>query len=67
MGVNFAHRLQRLLKRKGLQQLDLAKKMGAAPSTINAIVNGKAQPRLKTMESVAKALDMSLAELLEGR
>lgn len=41
--------------------------MRATPSTVHALVHGQANPRLATIERIAKALDMTVAEVLDAR
>ena len=48
---------------KGLTQIGLAEKTGLSVLTIINIENGKANPNLTTMKSIAKVLDSKLDEL----
>ncbi|CEP94660.1 transcriptional regulator [[Clostridium] sordellii] len=56
--------------KKGLRQVDLAKQVGMSPSTINRLEVGKQdikKLRLESIEKVAKALDITLKDLLEEK
>ena len=50
---------------KGLSQESLAKKSGVGQRTIGYIENGEGLPTLKTIEALAKALDISVMVLIE--
>lgn len=50
--------------RSGITPEILATKAGVSTSTISSIENAKANPTLATMESVAKALGLSLPDML---
>jgi transcriptional regulator with XRE-family HTH domain len=57
--------LKRLRTEKGLSQAKLAVMAGMDPATLNRLEQGKGNPSLRTLERVANALDVNLAELLE--
>lgn len=54
--------------KKGLRQADLAKQVGMSPSTINRLEVGKQdvrQLKFESIEKIAKALDITVNELIE--
>lgn len=50
----------------GLSRLALAVKAGVDPSTVYRLERGVQAPGFERMAAIAKALDMTLAELVEG-
>ena len=58
-------RIRQLRKERGLSQAKLAVMADMDPATLNRLEQGKGNPNLKTLERVAGALDVSIAELLE--
>ncbi len=55
----------RLLQEQGLTKQDLSDRAGISISFLSDLTNGKANPSLKIMESIAEALDVPLPLLLE--
>ena len=55
----------RLIDERGMTKDRLADLAGMSVSFLSDLTNGKANPSLKIMESIAKALDASLPALLE--
>jgi len=55
----------RLLDERGLTKDKLAEAAGMSVSFLSDLTNGKANPSLKIMKAIAKALDASLPALLE--
>lgn len=55
----------RLLDTQGLTKFDLAEKAGMSVSFLSDLTNGKANPSLKIMASIADALSVPLPTLLE--
>ena len=55
----------RLLDERGMTKDKLADAAGMSLSFLSDLTNGKANPSLKIMEAIAKALDVSLPALLE--
>lgn len=55
----------RLLEELGMTKNELALRAGISISFLSDLTNGKANPSLKVMESVAKALETPLPTLLE--
>jgi len=57
-------RIRQLRKEQGLSQAKLAVMADMDPATLNRLEQGKGNPNLKTLERVATALDVEVAELL---
>lgn len=55
----------RVLDELGLSKNELSDRAGMSVSFLSDLTNGKANPSLKIMESIAKALDVALPALLE--
>ncbi len=62
----FAENLAYYLKRAGLTQEDLAARSGIHRTQAGKLVNGKQMPRLDTLLRLAGALDVSVADLVDG-
>lgn len=60
-----ARTIQQRMDELGMSQADLARKTGLTTANVAYIVNGKTKdPRLSSVVVIAKALDMSLDELV---
>jgi transcriptional regulator with XRE-family HTH domain len=57
-------RLRQLRKRAGLTQVELSMKAGLGAMACSRIERGAAEPKLSTLQAFAKALDVSMDELL---
>jgi transcriptional regulator with XRE-family HTH domain len=57
-------RIRQLRKERGLSQVKLAVMADMDPATLNRLEQGKGNPNLKTLERVATALDVEVADLL---
>ena len=55
----------RVLDELGMSKNELSDRAGMSVSFLSDLTNGKANPSLKIMESIAKALDVALPALLE--
>ena len=55
----------RVLDELGISKNELSDRAGMSVSFLSDLTNGKANPSLKIMESIAKALDIALPALLE--
>jgi transcriptional regulator with XRE-family HTH domain len=62
--INIGLRIQTLRQEKNLSQLDLASLCNIERSNLSRIEAGKTNLTLRSMISICKALDISLAELL---
>ena len=60
---SFGCRLKSLRERKGLTQKQLAEKTGMFTTVISRLENSDVNPQLKTIELLAKALDVDISEL----
>jgi len=56
--------IRRLRNEKGLSQAKLAVRADMDPATLNRLEQGKGNPNLKTLERVAEALGVEVADLL---
>lgn len=63
VSTNLSKNLRRIIKEKGMTQLDLAAKMGAKPTTVNSWFRGANAPRFDTLENLADVLDVSINDL----
>ncbi|MEW6685413.1 MAG: helix-turn-helix transcriptional regulator [Candidatus Edwardsbacteria bacterium] len=61
--VNLGERIKKLRKAAGLTQTVLAETLDLSVNYIGAIERGKRSPSLKTLQKIAAALDVTLAEL----
>jgi len=59
----FGHRVRELREAKGLSQEELAFKVGVHRTYLGGIERGERNPSLKNIDLIAKALEISLAEL----
>lgn len=67
LGDRVTNNLVRLRHATGLTQQELASKAGVSRATIYLIEAGEGDPRLSTLELLAKALGVDVAELLRQR
>jgi len=61
----FFTNILRLLEERDMTKQELSHKAGVSISFLSDLTNGKANPSLRVMESIANALDVALPELLE--
>ncbi len=62
--MNFRPRIKELLKEKGILQKTLAEKLGISPEGLSQTLKG-AYPQLQTLERIASALDVRVADLFD--
>ncbi|MDS1268902.1 helix-turn-helix domain-containing protein [Lipingzhangella sp. LS1_29] len=62
--VTFGQRLRHLRRARGMTLSDLGERVGRAPSQLSLLENGKREPKLSLLTSLAKALGASVEELL---
>jgi transcriptional regulator with XRE-family HTH domain len=62
--VTLGQRIRHLRRARDLTLAELAGRVGAASSALSMIENGRREPRLSVLQSVAAALDVSVEELL---
>ena len=65
IGKRLAMRLKQLRKQRGLTQAQLAKKMGLSHGYLARLEIGMHDPPLSTLAKLAKALKVTVAELVE--
>lgn len=58
-------KLKQLRTRQGFNQTDLAKKVRVTQAYIAMLENGRENPTLNVLERLAKALKVSVAELVQ--
>ena len=56
-----------LRENKGLTQRDIAEMLGVTPAAVSKWENGSSKPRVEILFRLAKILDVSPEELVEGR
>jgi len=57
--------IKKVRKNKNLTQLDLASSLNIEDSALRRIENGRTNPTIKTLLKIAKALDISIFDLLK--
>lgn len=62
---NLNYNVSLLLKEKGMQNKDLAEKMGCAPAFVSNTLSGN--PTLETLQRIATALSVPVSALLRER
>lgn len=62
--VTLGQRIRHLRRARGLTLAGLAGQVGAASSALSMIENGRREPRLSLLQSLASALEVSVEELL---
>ena len=59
-------RVRRLRVARGWAQSDLAAHSGIGRQFISDLENGKQEPRLRTLETLANSFDMTVSQLMRG-
>ncbi|HLJ28293.1 MAG TPA: helix-turn-helix transcriptional regulator [Candidatus Angelobacter sp.] len=63
----FGKRLRALRKKKGFhRQLDFSEKCGIENAHMSRLENGKKEPKLTTLRTLADALGVTISELTKG-
>jgi len=57
--------LKRIRTKKGISQGDIVKTLGMPKSFVSSIENGKTNPTLATIAKLAKAIGVSVGELMK--
>lgn len=65
--IYFSHQLKKERKKNNLTLTELADKSGVAKSSISYYENAEREPKLKTIDRLAKVLNVSSEELLYGK
>lgn len=61
-------KLKKILDERGMKQKFLAEKAGLTEGTVSAICKGKTtDPRISVCHRIAKALDMTIEEIWQGK
>lgn len=61
----FGQRLRHLRRQRGLTLSELGERVGRAPSQLSLLENGKREPKLSLLQSLANALGVPVEELLQ--
>jgi XRE family transcriptional regulator, regulator of sulfur utilization len=64
--IRFGARIRRLRERRGWGQEDLAAHSGIGRPFISRLENGKREPCLRSMETLARSFDMSISQFMRG-
>lgn len=56
-------RIKEIMQEKGISSVVLAERIGVSKVTVSNLINDKTMPSLKTMEDVAKALNVPMWQL----
>ena len=62
--ATFGQRLRHLRRSRGLTLAELGRRVGRAPSALSLLENGRREPKLSLIESLATALSVAPEELL---
>ena len=62
--ATFGQRLRHLRRSRGLTLAELGERVGRAPSALSLLENGRREPKLSLIETLAGALSVPVAELL---
>src|SRR6266571_3855624 len=62
--TTFGQRLRHLRRARGITLAELGARVGRAPSALSLLENGRREPKLSLIESLARALSVSTEELL---
>jgi transcriptional regulator with XRE-family HTH domain len=64
--VRFGRRVQRERMKRNLKQIDLSVATGMTRSSISQIENGRQEVGIRTIEKLAKALEMPMVSLFRN-
>lgn len=56
MGVDLGKRIQKLLRERGMNQKELAERIGTTEATMSRYVNGERDPKSEVLANIATAL-----------
>lgn len=59
----FAANLNKLMNARGLEQIDIVRRLNTTASTVSDWVNGKKYPRVDTMQEIANFLGVRISDL----
>ncbi len=63
----FGQRLRHIRRSRGLTLAELGERVGRAPSVLSLLENGRREPKLSLIETLASALSVSSAELMKNQ
>lgn len=64
--MNTGDNIRFIRQKKGMTQKELAEKLGKTPQYISKIESSENPPKMKTLQSIADALDVQLIDVLFG-
>jgi DNA-binding XRE family transcriptional regulator len=64
--VNLGARLKRVRQSSGMSLREVARQLGVSPSFVSQLENGKSQPSVATLYSIAQLLDVSIDQLFSA-
>lgn len=62
--MNIGERIRKIRIEKGMTQKEIAEKCGINDANIRKYESGRQNPKIDTIEKIAKALDVEVSELL---
>ena len=63
--IKLGENIRRIREEKGMTQIELCRKLKVDRAYMSNVENGKKNPTLSTIEKIAKALGVSLEELMK--
>lgn len=64
--MNFAENLKNLRIKENVSQIDLSKETGIPQSVISRFERGKLEPKLSSLQKLAKFFNISIDKLVDG-
>ncbi|KAA6459597.1 helix-turn-helix transcriptional regulator [Acidobacteria bacterium AB60] len=64
--VRIGRRIRYFRTERGISQAMLADRIGLTRTNLSRIENGKAEPGIRTLVQIARALGLKVAQLVEG-
>jgi DNA-binding XRE family transcriptional regulator len=64
--ARLGNRVRTLRRKRGWTQVEMAELLGIDRSYLSEIENGKKDPSLRVMKTIADGFDLSLSQLLRG-
>jgi transcriptional regulator with XRE-family HTH domain len=64
--IAFGERIKQLRKERGWRQIDLAEESGIHENYVSDLEMGRKEICLRTLQTVARAFDLRVADLLKG-
>jgi transcriptional regulator with XRE-family HTH domain len=63
----FVANLRAMLTENGLNQSDLAQRLGVTPAYVSQLLSGHRTPHLETLEKLAKAMNCQASDLISEK